>query len=546
MPLDAMTLIRLVCLVCAAAAAGCAGNAPDTILINGKVFTANPMQPWTQAIAIRGDRVVGTADTATIVAMAGPSTRTIDVGGRTIVPGFNDAHQHIAIAPPHETLSLPMDPTIEQIASELAAQIKSSPPGRLIQGSFGPAAWDNPSFTRTWLDRLAPQQPVALGAFTGHGMLLNSRALELIGIDESIVDPDGGKYGRDERGRLDGRLEEYADYVAVRRFAQKADAAEVVRLLREFAAEARAGGITSVQLMSNALPIAEMSKRLVEADVPIRWRVFRVPMREAGGDTIDSRPTMPPQPTPLIDTRGMKWFLDGTPVERLAFMRVPYADAPDTRGRMNLPQARLDEFVGWAYGSEDPLAVHAVGDAALDAYVSALERAGRPEVWRDKRPRIEHGDMLSPDLIARVKALGIVVVENPIHFSFTDVFPRRLDRERLGWMQPMKSLLAAGVPLAIGSDGPMNPGLNVMLATTHPANPKEALTREEAIVAYTLGSAFAEFKEKEKGRLVAGSLADLAVLSADIFTVPPPEMPKITSVLTIVGGRIVHETGAVH
>ena len=526
-------------------AAACGDNAPDTIIVNAKVFTSNPMQPWAQAIAIRGDRVVGTADTATISAMAGASTRVIDAGGRTIVPGFNDAHQHIGIAPPHDTLSLSMDPPLHEIAAALAAQVKASPPGRLIQGTFSQAAWADASFTREWLDRLAPDHPVRLGAMTGHGMLLNSRALEFIGIDEGVADPDGGKYGRDAGGRLNGRLEEYADYLAGRRFALKTEPSEAVRIVRAFAAEARAFGITTIQLMSNGLPVSEMSKRLVEADTPNRWRVFRFPMREAGGETIDSRPPLPPQPTLLIDVRGMKWIIDGTPIERLAFMREPYADAPDERGRLNLPLSRIAEFTGWAYGSEDPLAVHAVGDAALDAYISAVERAGRAEVWRDKRPRIEHGDMLTPDLIARAKAAGMVVVQNPLHFSLDQEMAPRFDAKRRALLQPMKSLLAAEIPLAIGGDGPMNPGLNVMFATLHPANPKEALTREEAITAYTRGSAFAEFKEKEKGRLVAGSLADLAVLSADIFTVPPPELPKITSVLTMVGGRIVHETGAV-
>ena len=540
-----MTVTRLLCLICITAAAACGDNSPDTIIVNGKVFTSNPMQPWAQAIAIRGDRVVGTADSATITAMAGPNTRRIDVGGRTVVPGFNDAHQHIGIAPPHDTLSLPMDPSLDQIAAALTMQITSSPAGRLIQGSFGPLAWGDAGFTRAWLDRLAPEHPVRLGSFTGHGALLNTRALQLIGIDENVKDPDGGAYGRDAQGRLNGRLEEYADYIAGHRLGLKTEPAEAVRLIREFAAEARSLGITSVQLMSTSLPIAEMSKRLVEADVPIRWRVFRFPLREAGGETFDSRPTLPPQPTPMIDARGMKWILDGTPIERLAFMRAPYLDAGGERGRLNLPVSRVDEFVGWAYGSEDPLAVHAVGDAALDAYIGAVERAGRAEVWRDKRPRIEHGDMLSPDLIARAKTLGMVVVQNPIHFSFGDVFPQRFDPERLATFEPMKSLLAAGIPLAIGSDGPMNPGLNIMFATLHPANPKEALSREEAVTAYTRGSAFAEFKEREKGRLVVGSLADLAVLSADIFSVPPPELPKITSVMTMVGGKIVHDTGAV-
>jgi hypothetical protein len=175
-----------------------------------------------------------------------------------------------------------------------------------------------------------------------------------------------------------------------------------------------------------------------------------------------------------------------------------------------------------------------------------VEKTGRAEVWRQKRPRIEHGDLMTPDLMTRVKAMGMVVVQNPIHFSLVDSFVPRLGRERLATMQPMKSLLDAGIPLALGGDGPINPFLNIMLATTHPANPKEALTREQAVTAYTAGSAFAEFKETDKGRLVIGQLADLAILSADLFTVPVPELPNIRSEMTMLGGRIIHETGVVH
>ena len=239
----------------------------------------------------------------------------------------------------------------------------------------------------------------------------------------------------------------------------------------------------------------------------------------------------------------MKWILDGSPIERLAALREPYADRPGASGRMNLSKERLTQVVGWAYGSEDPLAVHAVGDAAIDAYLSALEAAGRPETWRAKRPRLEHGDMLSPDLIARAKALGVVVVQNPSHFMLRDSLRARLGEARMKTMQPFKSLIAAGIPVAIGSDGPLSPFLNIMFATMHLVNPAEALSREEAVVAYTRGSAFAEFAEKEKGYLSVGAFADLAVLSADLFSVPNDQLPAISSVLTMIGGRVVHETG---
>jgi predicted amidohydrolase YtcJ len=527
------------------AMAACAGvPGPDTMLVNGKVFTSNAQAPWAQAVAISGERIIAVGDTATITALARDNTRRLDLGGRTVVPGFNDAHTHIPIAPPSAQLALPFEPTLEQIAGLLTEQVKTTPAGGWIRGDFGQTAWGNAAFTRTWLDALAPNHPVFLTAFTGHGALLNSNALALIKFDDQTSGIEGGVIARGPDGRIDGRLEEYAIAYANLKVAELAGHDEAVRRYRQYAAEARTFGITSTQLLGDALRAADASKALVAAAAPMRWRYFRYPIG-AGGETIDSRPPLPPQPSPMIEMRGMKWILDGTPIERLAFMRAPYTDEASLKGRLNLSQARIDQFVGWAYGSEDPLAVHAVGDGAIEAFVSAVERGGRPEVWKQKRPRIEHGDMLAPDLVPRVKAMGMLVVQNPTHFTFPELFLERYGKERLAWMQLSKSLLDAGIPIAIGSDGPISPFVNIIGAITNPTNPKEAMTREQAITAYTAGSAFAEFKEREKGQLAVGMLADLAVLSADVFSVPIAEMEQIRSVLTMLGGRVVHETGAV-
>ncbi len=282
--MDGMTLTRLTCMIGLVAVTGCGGGtAPDSIITNARIFTSNPAQPWAQALAIRGERIVAVGDTTTIAALAGTATRRIDAGGRTIVPGLNDAHQHVGIAPPHDRLELPFDPTVDQIAQALGAQIARSPAGRLIAGEIGQGAWAEPGFTRAWLDAIAPDHPVRLTNFTGHGTLVNSRALALIGVTEAAQDPEGGHYGRDAQGRLDGRLEEYADYISGRQIAAKTDPADIVSAYRRFAAEASGFGITSIQLMANALPIADVSKYLVEAATPIRWKAFRFPMRESGG-----------------------------------------------------------------------------------------------------------------------------------------------------------------------------------------------------------------------------------------------------------------------
>ncbi len=428
-------------------------------------------------MAIRGERVVAVGSTAEIAAQAGASTRGIDLGGRTVVPGFNDAHAHVG---PHlqlERLKTGDDPSTAELEAALADAVKRAPAGRFIQGAIGPGVWGDPAVTRAWLDARAPANPVRLSAWTGHGVILNSAALTLAGIGEDIGDPEGGRFLRDAAGRLNGRGEEYADYLISRRIAQRVDAAAATEAYRTFAIEAAKLGITSVQLMGDALPINDLMTHLVDARTSLRWHVYRFPIREAGAEKLDSRAA----PAAAAGAQSRRARHEVHP--RRHADRAPGVSARAVRGRAR--RARPPELhpradsrdcrLGLRLGG--PVLAHAVGDGAIDAYLTALEHAGLSEVWKRKRPRIEHGDLLTPDLIARVKALGVVVVQNPAHLTLAAEMPARLG-DRAQQAQPLKSLLAAGVPLALGSDGPINPGLNIMFAATHPARPTEALSRE--------------------------------------------------------------------
>lgn len=530
-------------ITCVVWLAACSAPLPETVLVNGKIFTSNPEQPWAEALAIRGERVVAIGATATIAASAGPATRRIDLGGRTVVPGFNDAHVHVGPQLEMQQVAVPDDPTAQQVADAIGTVSSTAAAGVPLRIQFGGRLWDDPSVDRAWLDTLVKDRPVVLSAFTGHGAILNSAGLALAGIDESIGDPEGGRFLRDASGRLNGRAEEYADLVVWRALSEKVPPAERPATYRRFSTEAARFGITSVQLMANGGAHQDIVADVVAADSPLRWRVIRWPLTPAGRVIEDSKAHLPPQPAPRVDARGMKWMLDGTPIERLAAMREPYRDRPSESGRLNFSDERIAQFVGWAYCCEDPIAVHAVGDRAIETFIAALERGGHASTWVRKRPRLEHGDMLMPDLMPRAKALGIVIVQNPAHLMLREPIWARWGPERAQHAQPMKSLLDAGIPLAIGSDGPLSPFLNILFATTHAVRPPEALTREQAVTAYTYGSAFAEFAERDKGRLMSGALADLAVLSADLFTIPPDQLPSLQSVLTLVGGRPVYNAG---
>jgi predicted amidohydrolase YtcJ len=270
-------------------------------------------------------------------------------------------------------------------------------------------------------------------------------------------------------------------------------------------------------------------------------------------------------PFPHVTVSGTKYVLDGTPIERLAWMREPYADQPDFSGMPYLAAKQIAHRIARAGESKrEQLLFHVVGDRTTDTVLSLLRRAADHDrraghsrgfehgdfVARafdsdrrsHQRPRIEHGDFVTGEFWSVARDVGAVVVQNPAHFALPGIMFPRFGPARVSRMMPVRSLLGAGIPLAFGSDGQMNPFLNILFASVHPVNPSEAISREEAVKAYTRGSAFAEFAENEKGTLAPGMLADLAVLSQDIFSVPPGQLPGTRSVMTVVGGRIAYGT----
>ena len=494
----------------------------DLILTNGRVFTGADAQPWAEAVAIRGERIAAVGMSSDIAALAGPSTRVVDLRGRVVIPGINDAHVHAPwLSEPTTDVPLPREGVTKESLLD-AVRAAASAPGTTTVEAGLPLQLIDAGVTRADLDAISMTRPIRLSVFGGHSAILNTPALREWGIAEEAQDPAGGWYGRGADGRLNGWLYEYAYWVPQQRFAERAGDEEIRSSLRAFEQEALRHGITSVQ----TYPVISATRtETILATLPptLRWRVieFRVP--------------------PYTSRAGVKapvkYILDGTPIERSAAMREPYADAPSTSGRMNYSAAEIDGMVRDA-ANGGQLHVHAVGDRAIAMVLDAMDRT--PADWPSLRVRIEHGDTTTPDLAERARRHGVIVVQNPAHFTIAGTLAPRYG-SRIATAQPARSLIAAGNRFALGSDGPLNPFLNIFFAAIHPLNPSESLTVEQSLRAYTQGSAFAEFRENEKGRIAPGMLADLAVLSQDIFAVPPPELPKTTSVMTIVGGRVVWE-----
>lgn len=312
-------------------------------------------------------------------------------------------------------------------------------------------------------------------------------------------------------------------------------------------------GITSIQDMSNEIAPDHCVALLQQIPTTIRVRVIRMPnTTPTGRDTEEGR-SLPKDPSPLITVSGTKWFLDGVPFENTFEPRQRVAGQPPkgieqrvAELGMIFPKRELAAMLEESRRNNDQLMLHVTGYPAPKAMLDAMQNAGGKKVWATRRVRFEHGDGLYPDLIPQVKELGIVVMREPSHLVIKYFAPQLFAGAGMEKSQPLRSLLQAGIPVAFGSDGPVNPYLNILFATTHPDRPSEAITREQAVIAYTATSAYAEFAEKSKGTLEPGKLADLAVLSQDIFTVPTQELPKTESILTLVGGKVVYDSGVLH
>lgn len=517
---------------------------PDLILTGGKVFTADSARPWAEAVAVRGSRITAVGRTDEIERLAGPRTRRIALDGRVVVPGFIDAHDHLGAAEYGVSFSMggePMpDPDPARVLDSLRAVAARTPPGRWLHATVGLRAIEDTATHRSALDRVAPRHPVVLWAWTGHDAVVNTAGLRALGIAEDVRDPMGGHYGRDAAGRLTGQLDEYAEWAATRRLYSALPDTALVGALRRYAAEGVRLGITSVHDMHGYLDPATTTRVLRAARLPIRLRVIPYPMTDAHGLRGAEWRGLAGELAPRTTVAGVKWILDGTPFDRRTLMRRPYADRPGWYGQLQFPVDTVRAILARALATREQLHVHVTGDSSVRVLFGLMQTLAPDSAWRRRRVRIEHGDLVAGELLPVARRLGVVVVQNPTHFALDPaVLQRRFGGVPPGF-QSVRSIVEAGVPLAFGSDGPRNPGLNLMFAVTHPTSPGEALTREQAVTAYTRGSAYAEFAEREKGVLAAGMLADLAVLSQDIFTIPPQALPATTSLLTLVGGAVVH------
>jgi len=540
----------------------------DIIFMHANVYTGVPDNtPFSsilreEAIAVRGDRIQAVGKTLDIQKLKGPQTQVIDLGGHFLMPGFNDAHLHLDDA---GTTKLSVDLTgvksLDDLRAQVAKKIEESKAGDWILGS----GWDETLWpvkvppTRWDLDEVSGGHPVFLGRIDGHIAVANTRALQLGSITLASRDPQGGKIDRNESGEPTGILRETAQ-AAVLGVIPK----PLHRLRREglelALADLAEHGVTSAQDYSPTWENFEIYEELEkEGKLTARiteWLPFDDPVEE-----LDRKRNAHPQSDLMLHTGMLKGFMDGSLGSHTAALLEPYADDPKNSGLPRYDAAKLNEMTTERVLAGFQIGFHAIGDKgiqmALDAFAAA-EKAAReahvraPDGGSDFRLRIEHAQVTTPAQFAQFKNLKVIASMQPSHL-LTDM---RWAQDRLGAQRAATSyawlaFLNKGVTLAFGTDYPVEPvtpfrGL-YSAVTRQTENgkleyfPAQRLTMDQALAAYTSGSAFAEYEEKEKGKIAPGMLADFIVLDRDPTASSPEKLLGTKVLRTVVGGKTVYE-----
>lgn len=530
---------------------------PDILLINGRIYTMDPQCPRASALAICGGRIraIGGDELRTL---ARPGTEVIGLEGRTVLPGLTDSHIHLSwFAQGLQQVDLTGTASREEVLGRVAARAAITPPGEWILGrGWHQEEWPDRRFpTAADLDAVAPDHPVLLVAKSGHALVANTRALERAGITADTPDPPGGRIVRDEAGRPTGLFLEEAMRLA-QQVVPYPGATALARMLPPALEHLARLGLTAVHDMGD-LTALEAYGRLREDGIPLPLRaVFYLPLEALeyaralrlrsglGGD--------------FLRIGGVKVFADGALGPRTAAMLEPYIGEPENRGVLTMEPEKLREVIRQAAEGGLALAVHAIGDRANRLVLDALE-ALPPENRARLRHRIEHVQLLHPDDVGRLAALGVAASMQPIHaVQDAPMADRYWGPARCATAYAWRRLMDASTVLAFGSDCPVespNPFLGIHAAVTRSRPdgyggpegwvPAQRITVEEAIRAYTWGAAWVAGLEDRLGSLTPGKWADLVVLDRDIFTIDPSLIPQTRVLGTMVGGRWTYRSQSV-
>jgi predicted amidohydrolase YtcJ len=535
----------------------------DLIAIHGKVWTENPEQPEAEAIAVSGHRIFAVGTTDQIKRLAGPQTKVLDLEGRRVVPGFNDAHVHffwggqgLASVQLREVTSR------AQFIQRIADYARTRPAGEwIVDGNWDEQKWSPVELpSHEWIDAVTPNNPVWVNRSDGHMMLANAAAMKLAGIAKDTPDVPGGVIGRDKDGNPTGIFKDAAKDLVERIIPPPSDAQVDAALLaaQRYALE---NGVTSVQDMGfTGSHAADMQALIVRGYQRLiaegKWKVrvsARFPldhyqrlaelgiMTNFGDDT--------------LVLGSVKAFADGSLGSATAWFFEPFDDLPNSSGMPTDQLAHREQMFADMKAADRAglhIATHAIGDRANKTILDMYERLEKENGPSDRRLRIEHAQHLRPEDIPRFARLHVIASVQPYHCIDDGRWAEtRIGHKRAATTYAFRSLLDAGTILAFGSDwfvAPIDPMAGIYAATTrrtldgkNPNGwfPEQKVTVQQAVHAYTVGSAYAESQDDIKGSIAPGKLADFTVLSQDIFNIDPVQIENVKAAVTVLGGEIV-------
>jgi len=535
--------------------------AADLILAHARVYTVDPDHPWAEEIAIRGDRIVAVGKAGEAEKFRGPLTRVIDAGGRLVLPGMEDSHVHfVSGGRTLGWLDLSETRTVPEVQERIRAWSRTHPKEPWVRG-FG---WVYTTFPgglpdRRILDAAVPDRPALMSCADGHTFWVNSRALAAAGIDRTTPDPPNGAIRHGADGEPTGVLDEEALYL-IRPLIAPPTRAELLAGMRKGLAEAARMGVVRMHSLGGDFEHLDLFEELRrEKALTARFDVapFIDPpaMTHAQGKELREARSLHHDDFLAVD--GAKLMLDGVIDAYTGAMLEPYADRPDTKGKLFWdPKAYVETVV--ALDREGfQVSTHAIGDAAIRLALDAIEAAARANGKRDRRDKIEHVEAVAASDLPRFGSLGVVASMQPLQTnpdpSWIGSWIPHVGPEREQRAHAWKTLAKNGARLAFGSDWPvvsMSPWRGIQIAVTRqdfrgnpPGGwvPTERVTLAQAIEAYTLGAAWAVHRDRDEGSIAPGKLADLIVVSPNVFEADPHALAATKVLLTMVGGRVVHD-----
>src|SRR5581483_12028528 len=530
------------------------------IVTNAKVWTVDPKRPKAEAVAVIGERIIAVGSAAEIDGWRGPDTKMIDGRGRLLLPGFNDAHVHFLDGGLDlDRVDLKDARTPQEFARRIADRAKRRPGRWVLGGNWDEMQWSPPKLpTKDLIDPGTGDTPVLLARYDGHMALANSAALKAAEITKDTEDPPGGVILRDRDGNPTGILKDAAVNLLDKALPPLTHE-ERLRAIKRALKHAASLGVTSFQEMGNPgedlTRNFEIYEELAERG-ELTARVYVAPMIGSWSDQakVGLRHGFG---SAYVRIGAVKGYVDGSIGSSTAYMLQPYTDNPKSRGLLSddmHPASKMRDRLSGADTAGLQICLHAIGDAAISTTLDMFQDVQKKNGDADRRWRIEHAQHMSPKDFARFARLKVIASVQPYHAIDDGRWvEKRIGPERAKTSYAWRSFLDAGVHLALGTDwdvAPLDPLQTIYAATTratldgkHPEGwiPEQKLTVSQDRAGYTLGFAFAEFQEKEKGSITPGKLADMVLLSDDIFSMSTSAIKEVKVEETIVGGNVVFE-----